>query len=80
MKKLGEDMPTKKNNQNKDLFIENVEIPIPKSTEDLFGLTNKNKKVERENEITWLNRGERKEKEEYTENTVKKIMSYRLKI
>ena len=65
MKKLGKDLSTKKNNQNKDIFIEiNDELPMPKIKENLFGLTNKSKKEEKENEITWYNIDGRKEKEE----------------
>ena len=48
MKKLGEDLPKKNNNQNIDLFIEsNDELLMLIITEDFFGLNNKNKKEEK---------------------------------
>ena len=65
----------KENNTN-NIEIEDEKedkIDIPKNTEDLFENTTKNKKEE--NNITWFNRDGRKEKDEYAEKDLKKIMS-----
>ena len=77
-KKLKEDLTSKENDKNtniNEMNLENEEdTPSPPPcTEDVFNLINKNKKEE--NEKTWFNRDGRKEKDEYAENALKKIMT-----
>jgi len=72
-KKLKEDLTNKNNIQNNNNIIEgDDQIPQPKSTADLFDLAERNKKEE--NEVTWFNRDGRKEKDEYAEHNLKKLM------
>ena len=72
-KKLKEDLTNKNNIQNNNSIIEgDDQIPQPKSTADLFDLAERNKKEE--NEVTWFNRDGRKEKDEYAEHNLKKLM------
>ena len=76
-KKLKEDLAINSNNENNNTLVENEnEIPQPKNTEDLFDIIKEGKKDEKEEkEKTWFNRDGRKEKDEFAENALKKIMS-----
>ena len=69
---LKADLTNKEDNTKEDDKEKDDQIPPPKDTEDLFDLVNKNKK--QENTKTWFNRDGRKEKDEYEENNLKKIM------
>ena len=69
-KKLKEDLAINTNKENDN------EIPKPKSTEDLFDIIKEEKNEEKnEKEKTWFNRDGRKEKDEFAENALKKIMA-----
>ena len=69
-KKLKEDLTINTNKENDN------EIPKPKSTEDLFDIIKEKKNEEKnEKEKTWFNRDGRKEKDEFAENALKKIMA-----
>ena len=69
-KKLKEDLAINTNKENEN------EIPKPKSTEDLFDIIKEEKSEEKnEKEKTWFNRDGRKEKDEFAENALKKIMA-----
>ena len=76
-KKLKEDLAINTNQENNNDLIENEnEIPKPKNTEDLFDIIKEEKKDEKdEKEKTWFNRDGRKEKDEFAENALKKIMA-----
>ena len=65
---------TEKENEEKE-----DQIPLPKNTEELFDIVSKNKKEEKE-ENNWFNRDGRKEKDEYAENNLKKIIEDHKKI
>ena len=73
-KKLKEDLTINTENKTNNNLIENdTEIPKPKNTEDLFDSIHDDKNGKKEQ--TWFNRDGRKEKDEYADNALKKIMS-----